>query len=207
MNSVALKAFPRTLKGRSGNNKLRAKGRVPANIYRKGKDASSLELEKKEIEALIHKSASEHILVDLSVDGEKTPRLALVQEVQHEAISRDVVHVDFHEVEPDELVTLTIPVETTGDAVGVKVTGGTLEHVLFEVKVKGTPKSIPEVLVVDVTELEAGQIMHIGDLPVPEGVEFLGDPTTPVITIAEPRVVEAPAEESEEDAKGKKKKK
>lgn len=206
MNSVALKAFPRTLKGRSGNNKLRANGRVPANIYRKGKDASSLELEKKEIEALIQKSASEHILVDLSVDGESNPRLALVQEVQHEAISRSVVHVDFHEVEPDELVTLTIPVETTGEAVGVKVTGGMLEHVLFEIKVKGTPRSIPEVLSVDVTHLEAGQIMHIGDLPMPEGVEVIGDPTTPVITIAEPRVVEAPVEEPKADGKKGKKK-
>lgn len=206
MNSVALNAFPRTLKGRSGNNKLRAKGRVPANIYRKGKDASSLELEKKEIEALIQKSASEHILVDLSVDGESNPRLALVQEVQHEAISRDVVHVDFHEVEPDELVTLTIPVETSGEAIGVKVTGGMLEHVLFEIKVKGTPRSIPEVLTVDVTHLDAGQIMHIGDLIMPEGVEVIGDPTTPVITIAEPRIVEVPVEEPKADGKKGKKK-
>jgi large subunit ribosomal protein L25 len=207
MNSVALKAFPRSLNGRSGNNKLRAQGRVPAVIYRKGKEACSLELVSKEIETLINKSASEHILVDLAVDGESGPRLALVQEVQHKAISRAIVHVDFHEVEVNELVTLTIPVETIGDAIGVKISGGMLEHVLFEIKVKGTPKNVPEVLTVDVSHMEAGQVMHIGELPLPEGVEALGDPSTPVLSIAQPKVVEAVAVAEPADAKKKGKKK
>jgi large subunit ribosomal protein L25 len=78
-------------------------------------------------------------------------RLALVQEIQHHVLTRQVLHIDLHEVAEDEKVTVLVPVEAVGEAVGVKTGGGTLEHVLFKLKVRALPKDLPEVLHADVS--------------------------------------------------------
>src|SRR5438093_3419002 len=187
MKSVALKAFPRTLARRAGVKKLRANGRVPAVIYGRRTTPQNLEIGLNEIEDLIHRSVSETILVDLAVEGDSNSgRLALVQEVQHHPLTGKVLHVDFHEVAEDEKVTVTVPVETTGEAAGVKTGGGVLEHVLFKIKVRALPRGLPEVITVDVTPLEIGQSIHLGEIPLPPGVEVIGDKKIPVISVAAP---------------------
>src|SRR5205823_9360885 len=136
MKSVALNAFPRTLGRRAGAKKLRTAGRIPATIYGRQAKPQNLEVISKEMENLIHHAVSENLLVDLAVKDDTRPkRLALVQEVQHHPLSGQVLHVDFHEVAENEQVTVSVPVETEGEAVGVKTGGGTLEHVLFKVRV------------------------------------------------------------------------
>ena len=187
MKSVALKAFPRTLARRGRVKKLRTSGRIPAVIYGRAKEPQILEVDAKAMQDLVHHSASENVLVDLEVSDDKRPkRLALVQEVQHHALSGKMLHVDFHEVAADEKVNVQVPVETTGEATGVKNSGGVLEHVLFKVKVRGLPKDVPEVIVLDVSHLEIGQAIHIGDIKLPEGVEILGGKNVSVVAVAAP---------------------
>lgn len=152
----------------------------------------------KEIEQLIQHAASENLLVDLSVpDDPKPKRLALVQDVQHHPLSGRVLHLDLHEVVETEKVTITVPLETTGEAVGVKTGGGVLEHVLFKLRVRALPKDLPEFIQVDVSGLDIGQSVHIGDIPVPEGVEIQGDKKIVVLSVAAPAVetAETPAAE------------
>jgi large subunit ribosomal protein L25 len=195
MKSVSLTAYPRALAKRTGVKKLRATGRVPAVIYGRHTPPQNLELTLKDIEDLIHHSVSETVLVDLAVQGEsKAKRLALVQEVQHHPLSGQVLHVDFHEVAENEKVTVTVPVETVGEAEGVKTSGGVLEHVLFKIKVRAFPKDLPEVIEVDVSRLEIGQAIHLGEIPLPASVEVIGDKKVPVIAVA------APITEAEEAA-------
>lgn len=168
---------------------------MPAVIYGRRRDTQSLEIRQKELEDLVQHSASENILVDLTVAGDTQPaRLALVQEVQHHPLSGQILHVDFHEVAADELVTVGVPVETTGEAIGVKTASGVLEHVLFKLKVRGLPKDLPEVLMVDVSHLNIGDAIHIGDIATPPGCEILGDKAIPVIAVS------APITEAEEAA-------
>src|SRR5256712_4306423 len=187
MKSVALKAFPRTLAKRARVKKLRASGRVPAVIYGRRTNPQNLEIGLNEIEDLIHHSGSETILVDLAVEGgSQGQRLALVQEVQHHPLSGRVLHVDFHEVAENENVSVTVPVETVGEAAGVKTGGGVLEHVLFKIRIRALPKDLPEVMEVDVSHLEIGQTIHLGDIKAPPGVEVLGDKKVSVISVAEP---------------------
>jgi large subunit ribosomal protein L25 len=104
--------------------------------------------------------------------------------------------VDFHEVAENEKVTVQVPVETTGEAAGVKNGGGVLEHVLFKLKVRCLPKDLPEQILIDVTALEIGKSIHIGEVKAPEGVEILGDKKTTVVSVAAPRAEEevAPVE-------------
>jgi len=182
---------------RAGAKKLRASGRIPAVIYGRKTEPQNLELNAKELENLIHHSVSENLLVDLAVESDGRPkRLALVQEVQHHPLSGKVLHVDFHEVAENEKVTVMIAVETTGEAAGVKTGGGVLEHVLFKVKARGLPKDLPEFLTVDVSNLNIGQAIHLGEIKAPEGVELIGDKHIPVIAVAAPRTEEEEAAEA-----------
>jgi len=170
-----------------GLKKLRGTGRIPAVIYGRKNQPQNLELTTTDITDLIHHSLSETILVDLSVEGDSQPkRLALVQEIQHHPLSGQVLHVDFHEVAENEKVVVTVPVETLGEAAGVKTGGGVLEHVLFKIKVRALPRDLPEVINVDVTPLEIGQSIHLGEIALPPGVEAIGDKKIPVISVAAP---------------------
>ena len=171
MKSVPLKAFPRTVSRRAGVKKLRENGRVPAVIYGRQAKPQNLELNRVEIDNLIHHSATENVLVDLSVqDDARGKRLALVQDVQHHPLKGNVLHVDLHEVAENEKVTILVPVEPKGEAVGVKTGGGVLEHVLFKIKVRALPKDLPEQISVDVTALEIGKSIHLSEIAAPEGV-------------------------------------
>jgi len=191
MKSVPLDAFPRALARRGGVKKLRASGRIPAVIYGRQTKPENLELIAKELEDLIHHSLSENILVDLAVNQAK--RLALVQEVQHHPLDGGVLHVDFHEVNENEKVSVMVPVETVGEAAGVKTGGGVLEHVLFKIRVRALPKDLPEQIVVDVTHLELGKSIHLGEIQAPPGVEILGDKKVSVISVALPKTEEEEA--------------
>jgi large subunit ribosomal protein L25 len=196
MKSVPLQAYQRSQVRRGEVKKLRATGRVPAVIYGRLAQPQNLELNSKEIADLINRSVSENILVDLAVENDaRAKRLALVQDIQHHPLDGNVLHVDFHEVAEDEKITVMVPVKAEGEAAGVKNNGGVLEHVVFKIKIRSLPKDLPEQIVVDVTPLEIGKAIHLGDLKAPTGVEILGDKHLTVVAVALPRteVEETPA--------------
>jgi large subunit ribosomal protein L25 len=176
---------------RGAVKKLRASGRVPATIYGRQAAPQNLEVSFDDISDLLHHSVSENLLVDLSVENDaRAKRLALLQEVQHHPLNGKVIHVDLHEVAENEKVTVSVPVETTGEAVGVKIGGGTLEHVLFKLKVRCLAKDLPEQILIDVSAMEIGKSLHIGDIVPPTGVEILGEKTRSVVSVAAPRTEE-----------------
>ncbi len=184
MKSISLTAFPRSVAKRAGVKKLRSAGRVPAVIYGGKTKPQNLEINTKDLENVVHHSASENVLLDLAVDGSKF--LALVKEIQHNPLSGEMLHVDLHAVSENEKVTVSVPVEAIGEAAGVKTGGGVLEHVLFKIKVRATPKDLPEVINVDVSALEIGKSIHLGEIKLPAGVEALGNKDISVFTVAAP---------------------
>src|SRR5881394_3433357 len=187
MKTVPLSAYPRSLAGRGGAKKLRDGGRVPGIIYGGKGKPQNVELKSKDLHNLIKHSVSENILLDLAIEGDaQKTRLALLKEVQHHPLKSQILHVDLHEVAADEKVTVMVPVETVGEAAGVKTGGGVLEHVLFKIKVRALPRDLPEVINVDVSRLEIGQSIHLNEIPLPTGVEVLGDKNIPVISVAAP---------------------
>ncbi len=191
MKSVALKAYPRAQVQRAEVTKLRRAGRVPATIYGRQVEPQNLEVVYDDLAELINHSASENVLVDLTVEKDaRTKRLALVQDIQHHPLSGKMLHVDLHEVAENEKVTVNVPVETIGEAAGVKTGGGTLEHVMFKLKVRSLPKDLPEQIVVDVAALEIGKSIHLGDIAAPAGVEILGDKHLTVVAVSAPRAEE-----------------
>jgi len=187
VKSVPLTAYPRASSRRAAVRKLRAQGRVPAVIYGRQIKPQNLELNRLDLENLLHHAVSENLLLDLTVaeDG-RAKRLALVQEIQHHPLSGMLLHVDLHEVSETEKVTVMVPVESVGEAAGVKTSGGVLEHVLFKIKVRALPNDLPEMIQVDVSHLEIGQGIHLGDIKAPPGVEVLGDKHISVLAVAAP---------------------
>jgi|688.fasta_scaffold34168_3 large subunit ribosomal protein L25 len=195
--AIQLKAQPRSGAGTVEAKKARHAGLVPAVIYGRhlGKP-QNLQLNAKELKAALGKTSGEHVLVDLEIaGGEKT--LALIQDVQHHALKRHIMHLDFHALRADEKMHTTVPVLVFGEASGVKNSGGIIEQLLRSIEVQCLPKDLPDSIVIDVTPLEIGDAIHIKDLPLPEGVTALGNPETSVLHVAAPAVEEVAATAAE----------
>ena len=195
--AIQIKAQPRNVSGTVEAKKARKAGFVPAVIYGRHLDKpQNLQLNARELKAALGKTTGEHVLVDLEIaGGDKT--LALIQDVQHHALKRHIMHVDFHALRADEKMHTTVPVVTFGEASGVKNLGGILEQLLRSIEVECLPKDLPDSIVVDVTALEIGDAIHIKDLPLPAGVTALGNPDISVLHIAAPAVEEVAAPTAE----------
>ena len=195
--AIQLKAQPRTGAGTVESKKARKAGLVPAVIYgRHLGNPQNLQLNARELKAALGKTTGEHVLVDLEITGgNKT--LALIQDVQHHALTRSIMHVDFHALRADEKMHTTVPVICFGESSGVKNSGGVLEQLLRSIEVECLPKDLPESIVIDVAKLEIGDAVHIKDLPLPAGVTALGHADISVVHVAAPAVEEVVAPTAE----------
>lgn len=191
---VKLSARPRPESGRNAVKQVRARGSVPAVIYGSHQSPANLEINRKEIERLLSHAHGEHLLVDLSIEenGKAVTSLALIQEVQHHPVRGDILHVDFHAVSRTETIQSEVPVESIGEPEGVKTFGGILQQQVREVLLECLPQDLPEVLTVDVSGLNVGDSLHIGDLVLPAGVTAVADSEITVFLVSEPNVQEEP---------------
>jgi large subunit ribosomal protein L25 len=180
--------------GRNAIKKVRKQGLIPGVIYGVGHEPINLEVNGRQLSTVLAHSSSENILLELEiVDGEnKRNSSAMIQEVQHHPLQRRILHVDFHAVSATEKITAEVPIETTGEPVGVKTGGGLLEHVLRDLEVECLPGDLPERIQVDVTNLDVNQSIHVKDLQLPAGVEAITDGDLTVVAVSAPRVEEEP---------------
>ena len=184
---VTLSARHRTDVGRNSVKQLRTRGSVPAVIYGHKDQPANLEINAREITKLLAHAVGENILVELQIAGEQgqTSKLSLIQEVQHHPVRREILHVDFLEVATDEVLHTEVPLESFGEADGVKNYGGLLEHSLRSLHIECLPKDLPEIIRVDVTSLGLNQSLHVRDLILPAGVKATSDPDLTVFIVAE----------------------
>lgn len=189
---VKLSAERRTGLGRSAVRKLKAQDRIPAVIYGAKQEPEALQVSRREINNILSHASGENILVDLEIAGD-TNRLALVQEVQHAPVSGEVLHIDFHAVSMDELIEADVPLEPTGIANGVKNFGGLLEQSLRSLAIECLPRDLPDVIKVDVSNLNIGDAIHVRDIPLPEGVTTRLPADLTAISVMAPTVEEEPA--------------
>ncbi|MCP5536748.1 MAG: 50S ribosomal protein L25 [Akkermansiaceae bacterium] len=168
-------AKPQTLQAEERNRtgsgvlkQMRREGFVPSVIYGGGSENRNIKVHAKTLADMLHHAASDSILVNLDVVGVGT-QLAFLQDVQHNAISREIVHVDFLAVNENTSIHANLPLELTGEAAGVHA-GGLLEQQLHSLEVSCLPKDLPESITAEVTHLQIGDALHIGDMTFPEGV-------------------------------------
>ncbi len=200
MKQVSLSVKVREGKGKELNKKLRRQGWIPAVVYGRSKKPLSLEVPAKEFTKALRGAAGSNVIIDLSVadQASKTAKsTALIKEIQQHPLSGDILHVDFHEISLTEEIKVGVPVVPKGEAVGVKMDGGVLDHSLRELQVFCLPTQIPDRIEVDVTDLKIGSSIHVRDLKAPSGVKILTDPDTSVFSVKHPTqeiVPEAAAE-------------
>ena len=196
---LKLTAQTRLTTGRSAVKKIKQQGLVPAVVYGGHDQPQSLTLKAREIGKLLAHATSEHVLVDLEITdgGTTTNRLALIQEVQHDALSRDVLHVDFHAVREDEKLHSEVPVEPFGEPSGVKNFGGILEINMHAIEVECLPRDLPDLIRIDVSALGVGDAIHVKDIVLPAGVIARADGALTVVRVAAPKVEVEPVATAE----------
>ncbi|MBN2453000.1 MAG: 50S ribosomal protein L25 [Candidatus Omnitrophica bacterium] len=197
MEKVVLKAQVRTETGKRVAKDLRAKGLIPANVYKGGSGAVSLQLASGELINALETKAGENVLITLKISGGKSvikDKTVLIKEIQREPIRDGILHVDFNEISLTEMLKVNVPLSSKGEPVGVKMDGGVLEHIMWEIEVECLPTDIPEKLEVDVSGLKIGESLHVKDIAVPSGVKIINDPELIIMSVKAPKV-EVPKEE------------
>ncbi|WP_019498191.1 50S ribosomal protein L25/general stress protein Ctc [Pseudanabaena sp. PCC 6802] len=163
---------------------LRRSGRIPATVYgHKGAESTAISLDGKETIALLRQAKVNNTMIDLSVSDGDFKGVAILREVQMHPYKNDIYHLSFFAIGSQSSVEVDIPLHFTGVPVGVKVGGGSVEVLMNQIKVSCPPNSIPESLEVDITNLNVGKGIHVGDIALPEGVTLVGDATPLVVNI------------------------
>jgi large subunit ribosomal protein L25 len=199
MAEQKLVASVRQESGKGVARKLRADGRVPAVLYGQGADPIAMSVDARELSHLLHAGGA-NVLVDLVVDGRE--HLAMPREIQRDHIKGRYWHVDFLAVSRTEKITVDVPIRINGEAAGVKL-GGVLEHHLWEVSVECFPTDVPEAIDIDVSPLDIGDSIKVGDLTVPDGGEITSNPEDSVVAVQQPQArVELDEAEAAEAADG-----
>lgn len=191
MEKVRLAVQPREKTGKGVARKLRQKGLVPAVLYGKGKEPQALVVDPQEVRNYL----AGNTIFDLEIEG-LGKEIALIKEVQRDAISGDIKHIDFLHITLDEKVTVTVPVTLVGDAPGARE-GGVVQQLLWEMEVQCLPLEIPESIEVDISNLRVGESLSVSDVKAAEGIEILTSPEEVIVTVALPTatVEETDAEE------------
>jgi large subunit ribosomal protein L25 len=168
-----------------------------------------IEVDRREFITALNTDAGMNVLLELQLDGDKV--LTLARELQRDPVKGTLLHADFVYIDVTKTVEVEVPVNVVGEPAGVKE-GGVLEQPLFTVHVTCLPTDVPEHIDIDVSALNIGDSLRIGDLPKSDKYEVTNDPDTPVVTIAAPiseaelEAMEAAAgqeqEEPEEAAEG-----
>ena len=182
-----LDAEPRSETGKGAAHRLRASGRVPAILYGQDVEPTPISVGALDLLHLYHSSGGASVLVDLRVNGDE--HLTIAREIQRDLIHDRFIHVDFMAVRRDEKITVSVDVLEIGDSVGVHA-GGVVQHHLREIEIEALPGDVPERIEVDITSLQIGQSLRVGDLQPPSGVEILTDADTMVIAVIEPAVMD-----------------
>lgn len=180
MKAIFMSGSSRTNVGKKDAKALRGEGLVPCVLYGGGKQIH-FSAPEKAFKPLLY-TPDVHT-VDLDIEGAKYK--AILQDIQFHAISDKLLHADFLEVSDDKPVNIAIPVKATGNSVGVRA-GGKLKIKLRKLKVRALLNDLPDTIDVDITPLEIGQGVKIGQLDV-QGVTFLESPNIEVLGVSATR--------------------
>jgi large subunit ribosomal protein L25 len=197
MDTVQLDGEARDKTGKGASRKLRRTGRLPAIFY--GPEAESLMLSIDYLELIksLKGRPPENVIFDLRIDsnGRSQSKKVMIKELQRDPVTRDYLHVDFCEISMAREIEASIPIQLVNTPIGV-TKGGLVEHIRRELSVVCLPKDLVDAIEVDVSDLDIGETLHVGDIGLPPGLSSTEEGDLTVATVVAPTIT-AEAEEVE----------
>jgi len=172
-NTITLDATKREDMGKGASRRLRHAKQLPGIVYGGKADPVSISLLQKDVQHKLPDEAFYSQVLSLKVDGKAED--VLLRDIQHHPYKQEVLHMDFIRVDMNKPVHVHSQLHFVGEDVspGVKTEDGVVSHVLIEVELECLPKNIPEFIEVDLSDMHVGDVVHLSDLKMPEGVEVL----------------------------------
>jgi large subunit ribosomal protein L25 len=172
-DNITLNAEPRSDSGKGASRRLRHQGLVPAIVYGGKFDPVQISIDHN---VFMHELDHETIytqVVDLKM-GDKTQEVIL-RDLQRHPYKNKVMHADFFRIDKNTPIKVLVPIHVTNaeECAGVKMDGGMMTQLVTEVEIISLPKDLPEYLEIDAENLHLGEILHLTDIPMPEGVEIV----------------------------------
>ena len=207
MEEIVLAADTGRNSGTRSSKRLRTTGSIPGVLYGLSDDSIPLSVKWPELRLALTTDAGVNAVIQLEVDGER--HMSIVKDIQRHPVKRNVMHVDFLRIDPNQKVTVDVPVIMIGDALEVTQANGMVDQNLFSLTVDAPPMSIPNELEVDISNLTVGDAIRVVDIGLPEGVTTEADPEETVAvgmitrsTLEAMAAEEAAAAEGEEGGEG-----
>ena len=207
MAEITLQADTGRTTGSRASGRLRGEGKVPGVVYGLGMEPQSVSVVWRDLRHALTGEAGLNALIDLHVDG-AAGDLVIVKEMQRHPVRRDVLHVDFLRVSRDQAITVEVPVVLHGEAHAVTSNDGQVDHLLYNLAISAKPADIPNEIPIDISGLQIGDAIRVGDLVLPDGVTTDVDPEDAIVTASVAQeadlgeVAEAEEAEGEEGEEG-----
>ena len=182
----------RSKTGKGISRQLRIADMVPGVVYGKGMDPMAVSIKYRDLQAAMAGGGGQNNLITLVGGGNLDQSMAIIVDLQRDAIKGTYKHVDLHRINMNEKLRVTIPVVLKGTAIGVKE-GGLLDLAHHELHVECLPGNIPDKIEIDITDLSIANSIHVSEIKLPEGVKVLDNPKTPVVSVLGRAKEEAPA--------------
>ena len=195
---LVLSLKPRSLKGTRESRRMRLAGDIPSIVYGLDTEATPVTVQFPELRSVLTTAAGRNAILTLDIDG--TQQMGIVKDIQWHPYREEVLHVDFLRIDPDQDVTVDVRIHTVGDEHDLTRAGGAIEQSLFELTITTKPNLIPDLLEIDITSLQIGDTITVGDIVLPQGASTTTDPEIPVLAAVVPRIVEI--EEPEPELEG-----
>ena len=199
---VSLAASERQSEGKSANRNLRRSGYIPGVLYGGKDEPKKISIMEKDIVKATEIAGFTTQILQISMDGKDVD--VVVKEIQRHPATSRVLHADFMRVDPDSKITLVVPIRTLNDesCIGVKVSGGQVNHLINDIEISCLASNLPEQLEIDVQEMDIGDTVSLSEIKLPEGVEITilqqdEDRDQAVVSVTEAR--EMIIEEEEEE--------
>ncbi|GGD99499.1 50S ribosomal protein L25/general stress protein Ctc [Paenibacillus nasutitermitis] len=195
--AITFKAEQRTSGSQGQLRKLRHTGKIPGVVYgKKLENPISISVDEKELLAILRSHPNALLEVDVPGAG-KQP--VMMTEVQRDSLSRNVMHIDFHQVNMNEEIKAQVRIDLVGEAQGVKE-GGILQVLLHEIDVQCLPNAIPDAIEIDVSSLLVGENLLVSDLKLPKNVSTRVDGEQVVVAVLAPQKEEVEPEAAEDES-------
>ena len=169
---VNLSASERSSEGKSSNRNLRRSGFIPGVVYGGKEEPKKISIMEKDIVKASEVAGFSTQILRISIEGKEVD--VVIKEIQRHPATSRVLHADFMRVDPDSKITLVVPIRTLNDenCVGVKASGGQVNHLINDVEISCLASNLPEQLEIDVLELDIGDTVSLSEIKLPEGVEI-----------------------------------